>query len=510
MKGMLLHRIANQQQVIAAFSHVDRTVHHNLVSEIARNLIFFSDSLYPPASLDDCLDYLAGHRLGWLYHRAFCERHDDGSTFEFGYRYHPVGQGMFCSGSFSRRGGPPFRWVYDCGTEGGEQNKKAVHVRREIAALAEEQGAMVGRPHLDLVTLSHFDLDHFSGMVDLLTTFSVGIVLLPYLPPWDRLVVALEERADRQSDFLDFLIAPIRFLRNLDGASIERIILVPASGEGPAVEPRLPPDGPMPEGKLDGLIEVPADPAPDEANEAMGQDNGLSSGSVEFLRRGESITVGRAWEFLPYNDASLSGLATDAFKTAARDLSKKLATAMNKEDRKAHLAGLIKLYNKGFSNHPEKKISAKRKNQISLFLYSGPVGNVALGSASEWMFRHRLEPIRQNAACFWPDSDRFGQIYTGDGYLKSPKQWDAFQEFFSPYGRLERGGVFQVMHHGSESNWQPSIAARLRPLASVFCSDPAGRNGHPSEPVLMDFARYGPKQVDAFHGWGVTGRYSML
>jgi hypothetical protein len=86
----------------------------------------------------------------------------------------------------------------------------------------------------------------------------------------------------------------------------------------------------------------------------------------------------------------------------------------------------------------------------------------------------------------------------------------AYEKFFSPYDRLKRSAFFQVMHHGAKSNWQPGIARKLNPRASIFCSDPSSKNRHPSHVVLADFSPFNPKQVDAFHGLKFNGSYRFL
>lgn len=519
MKGLLGFGFS-QQQLIAWFSYPWRTVHHNIVSKIARGERYGDGEEYPVASVSECLEFMCSfersYYLDWVDRSS--ERFPGAPYFRFQYSYHPVGQGIFCSGFITRKGKDPYRWVFDCGTERGKSSpKNGDRVRREIAALASEQappGSPGTRPHLDLVALSHFDEDHLSGMIDLLRTFSVDTFLLPYLSRWDSLVVALEERASAGSDLLGFLLDPAAFLRSVEGVAIERMLMVPPTGEGRAAGPLTPPEDIDPDGTSSGFSEVvwKADPLK-EYEDPNASDDDLAGelqppyGNVEVLHPGQVITVDRAWEFVPYNDASLAGLATTKFKSDARDLAGQLLEAKTDADRKMALDGLTTIYDAQFKTPRSKKISAERRNKISLFLYSGPIGDVELEWAAQHNLRHRLYPVRCAVPVEWLTSDRFGQMFTGDGYLKTAKQWQDFEGFYKPYGRLQRAAFFQVMHHGSLANWHNGIAAKLSPCASIFCSDPAGKLGHPDEPVLMDFAPYNPKQVDAFHGWSIRGAY---
>ncbi len=147
--------------------------------------------------------------------------------------------------------------------------------------------------------------------------------------------------------------------------------------------------------------------------------------------------------------------------------------------RDAALNELTKLYDVRFKTLRSKRISAERRNKISLFLYSGPIGNVELIDIEEANLRHGLSPASLPVPYEWLWTGRFGQMFTGDAYLKTRSQWASFEAFFRPHGRLGRGAIFQVMHHGSKANWQKGLASRLQPLASVFCSDPAGHLKHP-------------------------------
>lgn len=521
IKG-LVDQGTSQQEIIARFSFPHRTVHHNLVSEIARRETCGSDVDYPPAPPSACQAFVDrsdgtyGDHLWALFVSDTPGHHPRSDTFSFAYRYHAVGQGMFCSGRFTRSGRPDFRWVFDCGTEHGQRSlKRREHVKREIGALRDEPPVAAGAAHLDLVTLSHFDEDHLSGLLDLLSEFTVGTLLLPYVTPWDRLIVALVEGAEVGDDLLDFLIEPTAFLLGRAGEGrIERILLVPGGGEGPALPPALPPDGRPPVEDIDvdrvPDVIVKAEEPPNEDGEgAAGPDGGLSSGRVQMLPRGGAITIGRAWEFVPYNDARLEGLADDDFKNAARTLAAKLSRSSADDERERALEELTELYDRTFKSAGAAKITPHRRNEISLFLYSGPIGRVELLGAEESIPRHRLSPLRIEGR-FWTGGDRFGQMFTGDGFLKTDRQWHDFRTFYGAHSRLRRAAIFQVMHHGSKANWRDGLARAIAPRASIFCSDPAGKLGHPDWPVLKAFQDYNPKQVDLLHGWRLAGRYRFV
>tara|TARA_B100000678_G_scaffold291511_1_gene308879 strand:- start:3966 stop:5576 length:1611 start_codon:yes stop_codon:yes gene_type:complete len=518
IKGLLKHRAQltiNQQRIIAYFSFPRRTVHHNVVSAIARNTAGTSGAHYPPADIDACRRFLARWDGSWVSHwLAVAEANPYGTQEEaliFGYRFHPVGQGLFCSGHFCRSGQPPFRWVYDCGTEQGTRGKsRKKHVQNEIANLQDE----VNGDRLDLVTLSHFDEDHLSGLIDLLNVFRVGTLLLPYLTPWDRLIVALSQGAADGSDLLAFLRGPTAFLLERFEGRIERILLVPPNGEGGEAMPPAPPADPFePWEESEArppIVIKDAPPYDEDGDDGFGADLGLSNSSVRMLHSGGYILVSRAWEFVPYNDCRLDSLGTESFKDAARPLAKKLIDEAEESERQAALEELMTLYDETFKSPGSKKISARRRNEISLFLYAGPIGDVVLDFAHVSIPRHRMAPSATEVPPNWVHTDRFGQMLSGDGYLHTQEKIDKFCQFFSIGDRLRRGAIFQVMHHGSEGNWRVGLADQISPVASIFSSDPLGKLGHPSASVVSDFAPYHPVQVDGEHGWRAIGIYRFL
>lgn len=516
VKGLWKHRHAlkiNQQQIIAYFSFPHRTVHHNVISAITRNQAGTDDDAFPPTDKSTCETFLNQSNGEWgehLWATMISGIHPAShrSDFSFTYHYHPVGQGLFCSGSFTRSSHDPFHWVYDCGTDGGSRSpKSAALVTTEIDTLAAE----VATDRLDLVTLSHFDEDHLSGMTALLRTFRVGTLLLPYLTPWERLIVALHERVEIGSELLKFLTAPAAYLLEQPEFRIEKILFVPSGGEGPAMPPFLGPTDRPPEDEAVGRapeIIVKDHPLDQEDKNADGiADAGLADERVRILDHGCWILIGNAWEFVPYNDTALETAATPSFKAKARPLATTLTSSTDAEEREQALDDLTALYDATFKTPNSKKITARRRNLISLFLYAGPIGPVELRRAEATVPRRGARSLSTEIPRFWIPSDRFGQMFTGDGFLQTKKQEKDFLDFFAAGNRVERGAIFQVMHHGSEANWRKAFAGKIKPVASLFCSNPLGKHGHPSGKVLADFANYHPVQVDGVHGWRLTGRY---
>ena len=424
------------------------------------------------------------------------------SQYNFEYHFFPVGQGLFAIGFIRRNDDRAIRytWVYDCGTlSRDELLGKAIDVF---------EGSVAARKRIDLVTLSHFDKDHISGVCRLIERFRIGTLMLPYMGLAERLVLAFEEGIDARDALSGFFLNPVAFLLSQGGPGIERILFVPASGaEGPPVpdgSPRVPDldgDGP----RIDFYPDKPSDSDEWLPLVEAGVANGMQT-QVELLRRGEAIRVSSFWEFLPYNDDPEDEIPM-AFRLRVSEERDRLLDAKNRRSRNNGLRRLKKIYDGQFG------ASSVERNVISLSLYSGPIyaswRACQLLDVWEGPVAQRLEPrrrmwvfprilsLRTPRAC--------SMIYTGDCYLETAERLQRFVRFFRPE-RIEMTGIFQVMHHGAEGNWHKGVAASIRPIASVFSSDPERRQwAHPDAAVLRDFWPYGPCQADNNQAVGAGG-----
>ena len=412
-------------------------------------------------------------------------------VYEFFYNFYPVGQGLFASGTIQQLENdiPNFRWVYDCGTSSSQSL-----VQNGISNLL--QGCDEGLP-LDLVTISHFDKDHISGISALLSKCRLDTLILPYMPLWQRLVIAFEEGILSHQSLMEFFVNPVKYLTQLEGADISRILFVLPGGESPSFFPTetdtaLYEDGEHWKPEYDR--EEPRDREEHNYFDA-------AKTEVYYLKAGSRLHLAGLWEFVPYNDADLAPKATTEFRNAVEEKKKVLLDSNSVCGRNAALKELKVLYDEQFGNSPEKR------NTISLFLYGGPI-------YQSWKNTKLYRCLSNCPVCysrFFPDYirerchislclQRCSILYTGDGYLNTPERLRALTKFLQE-DRMCQIEVFQVMHHGSKNNWHLGVAQSIKPIVSVFCSDPQRkRPRHPHPRVLRDFWEYGPIQVDKLRG----------
>jgi Metallo-beta-lactamase superfamily len=405
------------------------------------------------------------------------------------YKFWPVGQGLFSSGEIYLRNGSKFRWVYDCGTSSAPE-----YVKDSIDKLHNAWGG--GKPKIDLLVISHFDADHISGLVLLLSKFSIGTLLLPYMPLWQRLLVAFANGVEPEQRAMRFFVDPVQFVVDASGdRTIDQIVFVSAGGEGPPVsdvgEQNQNPDGPTLVGQYRS-----EDQLEEEQRSLRGE--ATSSGNprypaVKYLAEKSSLVVGGVWEFVPYNDASIkikagaSGISV--FQKKVAKCRKQLLAVPNKNTLK-ELKGL---YDERFG------CSGLAKNLISLFVYAGPLRHLDNG---EYRFNRMIfwSPGKEDRRDRMRNSTRSSVLYTGDGYLNSQKRFDALKNYLKPE-RIAQISCLQVMHHGAEDNWFQGLARKLSPDISVFSSNPDHKGlNHPHGCVVRDFLMFTPLQVDKNHG----------
>lgn len=483
VRGMLARRPRmTDQAILAYFTRPGRDINHSVIGTIRRGWNPLGVSIASSTEVDR---FAAGVEALWRLAPAFTRGADPGPRRQLFLNWWPVGQGLFASGAIASGVGPPLNWVYDCGTS--SRDALLVDALDNFA----QQQLGIGASAVRLCVLSHFDNDHISGVVRLIGRFPVQTLLLPYIPLWRRLLIAIEQGINADDDLFGFFIDPVTWLAERGDGRIGEIIFVPGAGPDDVTPAASPPEG---EGGGDvedrGLYlkpdygelppEADGDPVLAQASRGL---------QVRFLQRGGRLVVPLLWEFVPYNDAALAPRANRLFLRAAGPL---IATLRDDPHARADaLTGLKALYDRHFGTGSE------ARNLISLFLYSGPVG-----------IRMRL---RHGPLAGLPiDAVDFAQMHTGDGLLDADTRFDAFARFYRGGARLQRAKIFQVMHHGARGSWHAGLAAKVAPQVSIFSSDPARRRWHhPHEEVLRDFWTFGPRQVDRAKGYTLRRRLTV-
>ena len=143
------------------------------------------------------------------------------------FSFHPIGQGCFYTGKVQQIEGmySKFSMVFDCGT---------LSERTSLETAIEAFKRDLNNNQLDVLFISHLDDDHVNGIKNLLENLICKRIYLPYLTPIHRLYVAIRHSPQDTNDFDDFisfLQSPHRYLLNIEGTRIEKIIYVIGNSE---------------------------------------------------------------------------------------------------------------------------------------------------------------------------------------------------------------------------------------------------------------------------------------
>jgi glyoxylase-like metal-dependent hydrolase (beta-lactamase superfamily II) len=476
------------QEILAYFTRPLRDINHRVIAEIDNG---WHSSREPAAKLPDAMCFMSAMENMPRPNPGDFSCNDSVSAKDqmnalLNLNWWPVGQGLFSSGYIVRPKASPLSWVYDCGTTSKDKFLDiALHEFRKLQT-------KVGNGLIHVAVISHFDKDHISGFVRLIQHSPINTLLLPYVPLWQRLLMAIEQNLDATDPRFAFFVDPVAYFYAVEGSQIGQIAFVPPAGpdDAPPGPPDVGPEGPRE--TIDGDLTVEWGEAP-PASQGDPATEPKVKGQARFLKHGGRILSPMLWEFVPYNDAQMAPMATPAFSAAVAPLLDCLKNDVTK--RAQALIDIKVLYDKTFGS------SSKQRNIVSLFLYSGPVDNRQV--LKTFIASHNVHPSATTT--------RFGQMYTGDAFLDTGARFDRFKRYYSGGNRLGKAGLLQVMHHGARKNWHKGIADQLEPVVSLFSSDPGHRGyKHPHAKVLREFWPYHPVQIDTLTGFhfkgGITGR----
>lgn len=378
---------------------------------------------------------------------------------------HAVGQGGFHTACIDD-GETAFRYAYDCGSMNG--NRLAVCID-EVAESADR---------FDLLFLSHLDQDHANGADKFLDVFATDIAILPYLSPFERLVLVAE--ASATSGTMTTASAAIAMLESpaawLFARGVRQVFFV--FGPGPGNDPpatRAPSTPPPHDGhlKLDSSRAKQLDPRQTsthgvKANEIAGV-RSLASEPLVIKKGGVAV-----WELIPF--VHPEPLRAPGFRAAVAKLlgfrppppdddPKWLGKLKNLLRDRAKRGNLAKLYQEHIR---------KDRNLSSMTLYSGAVASPSAKIlVSGWRRQHHM----MAAQLAW--------MGTGDAHLDRINRRAAFEQFYSQV--LGNVGTMTLPHHGSRHNLATAFI-RERPLRAWVAAYGTDNTYHHPDRHLMNAA----------------------
>lgn len=369
---------------------------------------------------------------------------------------YPVGQGFFYSGTINRESQNEFQLVYDCGVD--SKIKKDNKIKRLENLVDYYESEVNSNGVIDMLVISHFDNDHISGLLYLLSKFKVKKMYIPYYNNPEILYL-------------------IELLIHISGSYIENLILIPpADEEDDSQEPRE-----------ENLVQFEDSDIPKDLRFEV------------FIGKNLFVDCRINWEFYFFNmpltnnkklsnslsdlKASIDKLILDYGVTTIGNLIKKLSdTNTLKEIRDLIYKNTLeksKILTKGdWSNNSSLCLYHRPKQERSILLPYYPI----FCDYNEYYFR--LHCRNQLA--------RTGTLLTGDIDLTG-NRLRVFSQWFDRNNLRENVGVIYLPHHGAIKNWDEYLKGVARENNSISVSS-AGKNnsyGHPSSKIMMYYKRSG-------------------
>jgi len=396
------------------------------------------------------------------------------------FKFHNVGQGLFYSGRLTY-GKASFNFVYDCGAW---EYGKADYYRNLIKNVI--KGEFSKYDKIDLLIISHLHADHTNGLLYLLNRVrKVDTVILPYLTPTERLLVALQTPVAPRW-WYKFIADPTGFLLT---NGVKRVILI--GGKEPSDEENwlpkfdIPSNSPLKGEFIIDLKELPDDESlkskieklePEIAKERRVKVKN-HSGILPVL-----ITKSPIWIFRFFNYKVKSDKILKQFK---EECVEKILGSITPETIKEVIQdkhALSKL-RKCYKTHIKSDL-----NETSLLVLHLPAfdprDSILWGDnracnccwyPCRWWFGL---PFKENS------KKSLSQLLTGDINLKNG--YTQIRTHFGLGNIIKNTVITLIPHHGSKKNWNNALYGDISSNLWVVSAGIHNKYGHPSPEVLGD------------------------
>ncbi|WP_143703977.1 MULTISPECIES: MBL fold metallo-hydrolase [Luteimonas] len=404
---------------------------------------------------------------------------------------HGVGQGSFHSASVqtirNKSTDYELNYVYDCGAGGNGAVPKLITSSLKRLGFSRRSSSRK-KGVLDLLVLSHYDMDHISGALALIKEFKVERVVLPYISPVELVIVLAELGSlltpDVAKDLYDlahglgttFGGIPVTLIERGSRPRRDRAQReVP--GDPPTPDLRSEPDDRFPRGMVltskdakGNQIPLPAK-LPDDEDVLASLPGSTSVWRLRFWNAGSSQEL--IDDIREKLEACSFPLGDDASPVELDVLVNWLSEVKNREKALEAYKQAIESAVPGLKSHAG---DAHVANFISLAMYSGPAFEAKMPHVSwnhpDLSLRDVLFPRFLSSSSTW--SERVGWLGTGDAPLGEADIWDDFEAHFS--FELPELSTIVVPHHGAGPVSGPGTT---------------NKHGHPTYPVLTKIRAQG-------------------
>lgn len=368
------------------------------------------------------------------------------------FTFHGVGQGLFYSAKLYRNeNNIAFNFVYDCGTLRKKDEDK---LDEAINSCNFNDG---DEKVIHALFISHFHMDHISGVTKLLSKCQIRNIFIPYFSPEELLLLCIENDVGSDSDLFELYRDPVMYFSEKFNANVFVI-----------------------------------DPSLDDTHKFDNMQEPNSGDPSDFYFWGNIHSHHNYNHHTIYNCNNLSiepryfgwilKIYQDQDKHQQEAIQNQVrALYADLYDGSSEIDFAEALKNEHFVQKAKKLYDQVqgRINQSSLVLYHAPTKSCA---ANIWYNNCKYHYCRFN---YYDDNFTFATLLVGDINLnKLREKGNNLKDFID--NTLTKVGFFQIPHHGSEYNTSISLMQKVfpHPLEMVCYYGRKNRFHHPDAYML--------------------------
>lgn len=398
------------------------------------------------------------------------------------FKFHPIGQGGFYTGCLDLygRNHSQFNFVYDCGT---------LSERNNLNFVIESYKNRICNKTIDVLFISHLDDDHVNGIKELLKDIICNDVYMPYLSPFERLIVSIRHKpkdTNNFDNFINFIKSPHDYLFD-DESEVRKITYIKGNSDNKVLDDKNPKEKPDDENlnyEFTDSLELLSTEEFNAEMVSLAQDS-----KVVFKKANGKLKIGNIWEFYLYNEPA-SEVQISQFISSIQEIygitiDKKLSQSdlMTILDNKDKLKVLRDKFKEIFKDLNKTGLVVQHKplsyRYGKLFKENQLIRNEILH-----FFNFFLRRFRDYIYTHRNRTNNWGvTLLTGDIGLNQ------IENSLYIKNNLRYVKVFQIPHHGSKTGWDNNFLKRLnnKGLTSSIINFGYGNTyGHPKPNVLRD------------------------
>lgn len=364
--------------------------------------------------------------------------------------FHGVGQGLFYSAKlYCDKNNRTFNFVYDCGTL---RKKDENRLETAINGCNFNDG---DENIIHALFISHFHMDHISGVTKLLRQYQICNIFIPYFSPEELLLLCIENDVDINSDLFELYRNPVAYFSETSNANIF------------IIDPNLDDTH-----QFDNM---------QESN--MGETGELNfRGNIHSRRsyNGNTVYNCNSLFIQPYHFEWILKIYQDQDKHQQKNIQNQIRALYADLYGESLEVDFVKALQDKLFVEKAKKLYDKvqgRINQSSLVLYHAPTENHV---AKIWCNNckcHYCLQYYNNFTC--------ATLLVGDINLnKLREKGNSLKDFID--NTPTKVGFFQIPHHGSEHNTSINLMQKVfpHPMEMVCCYGRRNRFHHPDAYML--------------------------